>query len=480
MSKPYWRRAALAGAAVLLAGCASDGGLRPQARLYDADQLQAQATFAPAQLSPAAWPESDWWRRYSDVQLERIIDEALAGSPTLRGAAARVRQADAAAGIAAAAMAPQATATARSDRRLFSAAGDVPAPLAGGYAWRSEAALHFGYDLDFWGKHEAALSAALGRSKAAEVEGEAVRLLLTVGLVQSYLKLSQLYAQRDLAEQVLEQRLQVRQLTQRRVAASIDALADLKQAELAVPLARSELVATDEAIALVRLQLAALTGAGPDRGASIVRPQLRPARPALLPAQLPSALLARRPDVVAQRWRVEALRQDIAVAQAQFYPSIDLNGLIGLQAFGLSNFLQGRNTIASAGGSLSLPIFDGGRLRSNLAWRDAEYDQAVEAYNQTLVDALRDVASQLVSIQWLAQRNTQQAQALDAARQAYDFSLQRYRSGVGNYLQVLATQSQLLQQQRVQIELDTRAFELDLQLARALGGGYAGMPLSSQ
>ena len=302
--------------------------------------------------------------------------------------------------------------------------------------------------------------------------GESVRLLLTVGITQNYLRLSQLYAQRDLAEQVLKQRQQILELTQRRVAARIDSQAELKQAELAVPLARTDIASADEAIVLVRMQLAALMGAGPDRGAAIARPQMTLQRPAAIPSQLPSELLARRPDLVAQRWRVESLRHEIDEAQAKFYPTIDLHGLIGLQGFGLTHFLQGSNAISNLGAGLSLPIFDGGRLRSNLALHDAEYDQAVEAYNQTLVDALRDVSSQLVSIEWLAQRNTLQAQALQAAQQAYDLSEQRYRSGVGNYLQVLVAQLQVLAQQRAQIELDTRAFDLDMQLARALGGGY--------
>jgi outer membrane protein TolC len=161
------------------------------------------------------------------------------------------------------------------------------------------------------------------------------------------------------------------------------------------------------------------------------------------------------------------------VAKAQFYPTINLTGLVGLQALGFSKFLQGGSSIASAGAGLALPIFDGGRLRGNLAARDADYDVAVEAYNQTLVEALRDVASQLVAIEWLGTRNALQAEALASAERAYDLSLRRYRSGVGNYLQVLATQLQVQQQRRAQIDLDTRAFDLDMQLARALGGGYS-------
>ena len=472
MNTLIFRLTALAGAAALVAGCASDGGLKPQARLRDANQLQAGATLAHAAVSPAAWPARDWWHRYGDAQLDRLVDEALAGSPTMRMADARVRQAAAVVGLAESALSPQVGADAQLDRFAFPKVGDTPDPLAGTWQWHSQATLNFGYELDFWGKNKSAVDAAMGHQRAAEVEAGAARLVLTVGMTQTYLKLSQLYAQRDLGEQILQQRQQVLELTRQRVAARIDSQAELKQAELVVPNARADIAAADEAIALVRTQLAALMGAGPDRGASIARPQLESVRPAAVPGTLPSELLARRPDVVAQRWRVESLRKDIDVAKAEFYPSINLNGLIGLQAFGLGNFLQGSSRLVDAGAGLSLPIFDGGRLRSNLARRDADYDLAVEAYNETLVEALRDVVSQLVSIEWLAKRAALQAEAQAAAQQAYDLSVQRYRAGVGNYLQVLAAQTQVLAQRRTQIELDTRAFDLDMQLARALGGGY--------
>lgn len=477
-------KAAAGAALALLAGCASDGGLKPQARLHEVNQLKAGATLAaiPVSLSPAAWPAYDWWQRYGDQQLNLLVDEALASSPTMRMADARVRQAAAVAGIAEASLSPQASGAARSNRVQFSENSNVPKPLAGSWKWSNEATLNFSYELDFWGKNQSAVDAALGRQKAAEVESEAARLLLTVGVTQTYLKLSQLYAQRDLAEAVLKQRQHVLELTRQRVAARLDSQAELKQAELAIPVARADIAVADEALALVRAQMAALLGAGPDRGLAITRPQLLKMRPAAVPGTLPSELIARRPDVVAQRWRVEALGNDIALAKAQFYPTINLNALVGLQSLGFSALLQGGSSIASAGAGLNLPIFDGGRLRGNLALRNADYDLAVEAYNQTLADALRDVVSQLLSIQWLGERNALQAEALATAQQAYDLSVQRYGAGVGNYLQVLAAQSQVLAQQRAQIELDTRAFDLDMQLARALGGGYRqdSIPLTSR
>ena len=152
MSKPILRAAALA-AAMLAAGCASNGGLQPQARLHDANQLQAQHSLSHATLTAAAWPARDWWRRYGDRQLDQLMDEALATSPSLRAAQARVRQAAAVAGITGAAMSPQVNYGAHLDRIEASASGDIPPPLAGGWTWHAETALNFGYEVDFWGKH---------------------------------------------------------------------------------------------------------------------------------------------------------------------------------------------------------------------------------------------------------------------------------------------------------------------------------------
>ncbi|MBI3903385.1 MAG: efflux transporter outer membrane subunit, partial [Nitrosomonadales bacterium] len=338
--------------------------------------------------------------------------------------------------------------------------------------WYNEASLNFSYEFDFWGKNHSAVEAALGRAKASEVDAYAARVILLTAITQSYLRLEQAYALQELAETILKQRQQVLALTQQRVAAQIDSTVDLKQAELAIPLARDQIAQAKESIGLTRNQLAALLGAGPDRGLKIDRPHLATVAGAVIPSNLPSELIGRRPDVIAQRLRVEAFAKDIKVAKAQFYPNINLTAFIGFQSLGFAKFLDAGSQIAGVAPAISLPIFDGGRLRSNLAVRDAEYDIAVEQYNQTLVESMRDVVNQLVSIQWLAEHMEQQNQALKTVQEAYELSVQRYRSGLGNYLQVLATEIQVLAQQRSQIDLNARALDLDINLVRALGGGY--------
>ncbi len=214
-------------------------------------------------------------------------------------------------------------------------------------------------------------------------------------------------------------------------------------------------------------------GEGPDRGLALARPMLRArGTPLALPARLPASLLGRRPDVVASRWRVEAAARGIDAARARFYPDVNLLAFAGFQSLGLSGFLEAGSRVAGVGPALTLPLFDGGRLRSELAARDADYDAAVARYDRTLVDALRDLGDRLASIRGVAAQAHEQRAALATAREAYALALARYREGVGAYLSVLSAETQVLAQQRLEADLRAREFDNRIELVRALGGGF--------
>jgi NodT family efflux transporter outer membrane factor (OMF) lipoprotein len=227
----------------------------------------------------------------------------------------------------------------------------------------------------------------------------------------------------------------------------------------------------EEQVALARSQLAALLGKGPDRGLAIERPTLRAARVAL-PSRLPADLLGRRPDVVASRWRAEAAARDIASAKAQFYPDINLSALIGVQSVNLSKLLQTGSAIPSVGAAVRLPILEGGRLRGTLAARDADYDLAVEQYNQTLSDALREVVDQLTSLRSVETQRGEVDTALAAAEEAYSLAVTRYKAGIGSLLQVFTAEMQVLEQRTLRTDLLSRELTLSIGLIRALGGGF--------
>ena len=465
-------RLTLLSALLLLAGCVSMGPQSQRASLNLDAAPNSSRAIDSLTIEAAAWPAQDWYRAYGDPQLDRLVEGARAASPTVAGALARVRQAAALEGMAASALAPQANASVRAMRQRYSENGSVPKPLAGSWQWVNDAGVSLGYELDFWGKNAAAVTAAAGRVNARQAEAQAASLAVSSAVVQAYLRLDHLHAQRDLAERELRQRSRILDLVQQRVSAQLDSKAELKQAEIGVPAARGLIAALDEALALTRGQIVALAGQGQDGAAGIARPRLRLARPLGAPPDIPAALLGRRPELVALRWQVEAASGDIDVAKAQFYPTVNLSLSGGLASLGFDRLVQGGSRSFAAGPLVTLPLLDGGRLRSNLAARNAEFDIAVENYNGAVIEALRDVTAQLTSLRWLGERAREQEQALGAAEEAYDLAEQRYRAGLGNFLQVLIAETQVVTQRRAQAELDARAHELDVNLVRALGGGY--------
>ena len=194
---------------------------------------------------------------------------------------------------------------------------------------------------------------------------------------------------------------------------------------------------------------------------------------AAIPAVLPADLLGRRPDVAAARWRVEASAQDVAVARAQFYPNVSLTAFVGLASMGLGNFVEAGSREWGVGPALRLPVFDAGRLRANLAGKSADLDAAVESYNAALLDAVRDAADQLASSASVERQIAEQRQAGEAAEAAYAIARRRYEAGLGNYLQVLSAETQVLAQRRLAVDLAARRLDAQAGVMRALGGGYA-------
>jgi NodT family efflux transporter outer membrane factor (OMF) lipoprotein len=459
-----------------LSGCVSPKGLFTQSSRTAANSLAADKSLANARLSPAAWPRIDWWRQFNDPQLDQLMDEALAGSPTLRVAEARVRRALAFTQLTKAALYPQVNGSAAITRERFPEHALIPPPFAGQWETQAQLEATLNYEVDLWGKNRAAYDSALGAAKATEVDGFAARLALSVNVAQTYVQLKRAYLQLDVAAKTLKEREQVYNLTLERYNAGLDTKLAVKQTEAAVPATREQIAQLEEAIGLARNELAALLGQGPDRGLAIARPAANALGPAEIPSLLPAQLLGRRPDIVAQRWRVEAARKDIDFAKAQFYPNVNLAAFIGLQSIGLPGFLQAESRTLGAGPAVTLPIFDGGRLRGNLAGKNADYDVAVELYNQTLVESLRDVVDQLTSLRSLTEQRTQQRRAQAAAREAYDLALMRYREGLGNYLEVLTAEARLLVEDSVDVDLQARELSLAISLTRALGGGFEDTP----
>ena len=322
----------------------------------------------------------------------------------------------------------------------------------------SDLAATLTWEVDFWGKQRADYERALGLAQASEVDAAAARLALSTAIAHAYIQLERAYLLLDVATSTLKQREQIASLTRDRNAAGLDSRLEVQQTLETLPAAREQILQLQESIELSRHQLAALLGQGPDRGMSIARPSAAALAEPALPSRLPSELLGRRPDLIAQRWRASAAAQAVKVRQAAFYPNVDLTAFAGFQRLGPGALVSAGERQIGIGPALDLPLFDAGRRRAQLAGADAAYDAAVEQYNQTLADALRDVADQLSSLRSVAAQRAEQQQALAAARSAYDLAVLRYREGVGNYLQVLSTEDRLLAQRSLEADLQAGAW----------------------
>ncbi len=446
----------------------------PAALPRAAASLDAPVAFAAA---PVDWPAADWWRRYGDPQLDALIAEGAAGAPDLAAAAARVARADATAREAGAAFGPtlgidgSATLVKQSYNN-----GIPPAFVPRGWNDAGRVAASGSVGLDLWGRNRALLAAATSEAAAARIDVAAARLWLSTAIADAYADLARVYAERDVAVRAVAIRAEGETLTRDRYANGLDNLGAQRLAEARGGAARADLAAADEAIALTRNRLAALLGAGPDRGLAIARPPL-PALPAAgLPPHLALDLVGRRPDIAAARARTEAAGRRIAAARAAFYPNIDLTALIGVQSLGLANLTAGGSTIGSVGPAISLPIFARGQLRAGLARAEADRAAAVADYDATLIGAVREVADAAASIRALAARRTQAEAALAAADAAWRIARQRFEGGLSPYLDVLTAEDALLERRRAATELAARAFALDIALVRALGGGFAPAP----
>lgn len=473
LTRPSIRLAALLSIAALSA-CASFTDSQPKATLTRLPAANAPATPAatvPAEVFPA---QGNWWTQYGDSQLDKLVEQALAHNPTLGMAQARLDKVQALTDTIESTKLPQVTGSLDATHQLYTKNGLIPAPLGGSIRDTGTLQASAGWELDLFGKNRQALESAIGQQRAAQADMAAAKLILSANVVRSYFQWLRLQEQLDLAQRTLAQREQLLHLVQDRVNAGLDTQIELLQAQGALPEARLQIAMLQEQIALQRNALQALT-------AQSTPPELQmPASARSSSAlasldnlrDLPLDLLGRRPDIVAARWRVQAAEHDVAQAKTLFYPNINLVAFAGFSSLGLDKLLDSNSAQWGVGPAIRLPLFEAGRLRANLQTKSADRDMAIESYNALVLEAVRDVRDQLVTIQALHQQKAEQTQAQTAAEAAYTIAVQRYEAGLGNYLQVLNAQTNVLAQRKLAIDLQARLQDSSIQLVRALGGGY--------
>ena len=464
--------------AAVLAGCANSRGLTPHAQTApDASQLDARQVVRRSGLSVTqAWPQKDWWRGWHDAQLDALIEQGLRQSPTLAQALARVHAAEAQAGYADADRGPTVTASAGySGVRLPDAL--LPANFGGGkFGYKSDTLGQFKWDVDLWGGKRSAWEALAGEAQASAIDAEAARITLSTAIARTYAQLAGAWMLQDVATADVARNRQMVALQSQRVKTGLDNRITLQQFESELRAAEQRREQAAQSITHLQLALAQLAAMGPDSALTLKRPRLTPESMRFaeaVPDDASVSLMAHRPDVQAALLRVQASSRQIDAAKARFLPNISLGALAG--ALGNEHFdlFHLSNVFYQFGPSISLPIFENGRLRANLDAQDARYEAAVAQYHQTLLGAAHQVADSVQSAHALKQQVDEARQSVTAAQQAWTLTRQRRDSGLLNSIQVLQVQQQLLGAQQRLAQLQAQRMDNAIALTYALGGGYA-------
>ncbi len=418
------------------------------------------------------WPDAQWWTRYRDTQLDELEQKALAAAPSLDEAHRRFDTAVRAIDVARAAGGLSSQAGAQVQRERLSEHGLIPSQFLG-FTWynQGDLSLQFRYDFDFWGKQRAGVEAAVDSARAAEAERAAATLALTTAVADTYFSWQADQARLDLANATLAALERSHALAAKRIARGIDSPDTQHLADAQIAAAR-EAQAGYAGSAPIRLAaLSALLGIAPADMPKLAAKPLPAVDPAL-PDNLGLDLLARRPDIAARRWQVEAAMQNVTKARAEFYPDISLGAMVGLSSIDLDKLLTSGSRVASIGPALHLPVFQLAGLHAAYGVSQAQLAAAAAAYDAAVVDAARDVATQALMLAQIDARRGARAQQTAAANALQDTASARARRGLGDDRSVLAAQAQVLQQRDAAVTLHAQAISAELALTKALGGGY--------
>jgi len=425
------------------------------------------------------WPSQQWWQRYQDPSLDELISLGLNSSPTLATAHARFDTARQSVRVAGAAQGVQVTAVGDIDRQRLSDNGLFPPQLLG-FTWYNQAdlGLQFSYTFDWWGKQRDLIEAAMDEAHAAQAERSAAALLLTSSIVDTYFGWQADQARLALAREREATVLREGAIAAQRVRADLDSEDSLRSADASLAAAREQIANLEGSAKLRMVTLAALVGRSvADLPTLRVKPL--PDIAGAIPDGVSLDLIARRADIAASRWRVEAAEKNLASARAEFYPDISINALAGLSSIDVGKLLEYGSRVPQAMAAVHLPLFDSGRLKAHYGAVQASINSAVESYRETLVSAAREVATQATSRAQLAAQRAQRAIAADAARQLEASAAARVRQGVVDPRSELTAAESSIEQRDALLQLDAAVLSADVGLQRALGGGYGEPAVSA-
>ena len=457
-----------------LAGCAS---IPPDTHVLPQQDLAKVQLAADIHLASEGWPAARWWRQFHDDQLDRLIDNALSSSPSLAVANARIGAALSAFDLQHAQRGPTLEMGADASRQRYSANGLMPAPIGGNYYNEVTVGVQAHYDLDWWGKHKAQIAASLGEVNARRAEYAMAEQMLAAEIARHYFSMQSGWARMDNLQALVGLQRQLVADKEKRIAYGLGISDDHLSAQTRLSLLQQQIALLATQIITEREALRALLGTslGADASAlASLQPKQAQPLPHALPGKLGMELLARRPDLQAARWRVQASLSNIEAAQASFYPDIDLGASFGLDAIKLGKLLQSGSRTVFIGPALSLPLFDSGRLQAQLGGARSERNALIADYNQNVFNVVRDVAQAGAKVQGVENQLRLQEENLRAAEAQLRNANARMQQGLADRASQLNAEMTVRGQVDLGMQLQNQRQNAEISLTVALGGGYRG------
>lgn len=457
-------------------GCAPKGTYPGLETLFPPQRAEMDASL---KVIAGQWPRTRWWEAYRDFQLNRLVERALAGSPTLEIASKRVEQARTQVDLANSSTRLQLTALGAINRQRVSRNGflgpfatDEPAMgMTGPWYTQGIAGAVSTLNLDIWGTQRSVVDAAIGLENARLAERAAVELKIAADVTRLYFHMQALLKKIDLLSQTRASAAQGQALHQARAERGLESYTPDAHARMASLHVDQRMSLAQSEYAQLREALRALMGAGPHDELNIT-PVGLPDADFGVPDSLSYELLARRPDLQVSRWYVQSSFNQIDAARAAYYPSFDIKAFIGVDALHLDDLLAHSSRQFNLLPGFTLPIFDGGRLDANLANAETASQILIQHYNQAVLNAVRDVAVAATRVQ--ANEHEQALQVERVAQATFIWASAAAHRDQGLIAAASADEARipLLTQQMEHVDIRERLLVDQVSLVEALGGGY--------
>ena len=420
-----------------------------------------------------AAPKGAWWKIYADPALDRLEEDALSGSETLKAALARVEQARAAARMSESYKLPTASASASYQHQRLS--GNRPMQISTPMAIEPmnqdthSVSLDASYELDLWGRIRRASESDVALAFASGADAENLRLTLAADVATTYFSIRAKDDEIASLDEAVQLREESAKILQERFEKDLIPEIDASRAKMELALARADLASAKKTRAELFNALSLLCGKAPanleiGEGIALLT------NPPSVPTEAPAKLLERRPDVAAAERRLASKCAEIGVARAAYFPSVSLIGSTGFLSTDANNLATSDSAVWSIAPKVSVPLFTAGRTKADVARAKAAYDEAMANYRQSVLAAFKDTDDALADIRFLAEQDAAEDEALKFALDTEKLARQRYEAGYADYFTVVDAQRGVLAQKRAKAQLAALRYAASIHLIKALGG----------